>query len=136
MLQKGALELVDHPGLGYYSPLFLVHKMSELLASVIDLLSISSYVTLTNFKMKIVFSVLELIRKGDFMFLIVLKDNYFQVPFYRGSYLQIALGLKVYQFKALCIGLSTASQVFNSVFAQVSEWTHKMEMRLLWHLDD
>ena len=42
----------------------------------------------------------------------------------------------VYQFKALCFGLSTAPQVFTRVFAAVSAWTHSRGIRLLRYLDD
>ena len=42
----------------------------------------------------------------------------------------------VYQFKALCFGLSTAPQVFTRVFAAVSAWAHSLGIRLLRYLDD
>ena len=42
----------------------------------------------------------------------------------------------VYQFKALCFGLSTAPQVFTRVFAAVSAWAHGRGIRLLRYLDD
>ena len=64
---------------------------------MIDLLSLNGYVALPKFKMEMVSTVLRLIRKGDFMFLIDLKDTYFQIPIYPDSRpdLQIALGEKV-----------------------------------------
>ena len=73
--------------------------------------------------METISSVLGLIRKGDYMFSINLKDAYFQIPFHPGSqpYLRIELGEKVYQFNALCISLSTGPQVLASVFALVFE---------------
>ena len=40
----------------------------------------------------------------------------------------------VYQFKALCFGLSTAPQVFTRVFAAVSGWAHSHGIRLLRYL--
>ena len=42
----------------------------------------------------------------------------------------------VYQFKALCFGLSTAPQVFTRVFAAVSAWAHSHGICLLRYLDD
>ena len=57
------------------------------------------------------------------MFSFDLSDVYFQVPIHSDSlpYLQIVLGEKVYQFKVLCLILSTAPQVFTKVFALVLE---------------
>ena len=42
----------------------------------------------------------------------------------------------IYQFRALCFGLSTAPQVFTRVFAAVSAWAHSHGIRLLRYLDD
>ena len=42
----------------------------------------------------------------------------------------------VYQFRALCFGLSTAPQVFTRVFALVSEWAHGRGVHLLHYVDD
>ena len=42
----------------------------------------------------------------------------------------------VYQFRALCFGLSTAPQVFTRVFAAVSAWAHSHGIRLLRYLED
>ena len=45
-------------------------------------------------------------------------------------------GGKVYQFKVLCFGLSTAPQVFTRVMAPVSAMLHRMGVRLRRYLDD
>ena len=63
--QKGTLEIVDQPGPGFYSCLFLMEKVTGGWRPVIDLSALSGLVTLTKFKMKTVVSVLGSIRKGD-----------------------------------------------------------------------
>ena len=50
--------------------------------------------------------------------------------------LQVHGGGKVYQFKVLCFGLSTAPQVFTRVMAPVSAILHRMGVRLRRYLDD
>ena len=52
---------------------------------MIDLLSLNGYVTLTKFTLKTVLSVFESIRKGDVMFLIDVKDTYYQIPIHLDS---------------------------------------------------
>ena len=47
--------------------------------SLIDLSSLNEFVTLSKFNMETMVSVLELIRKGDVMSSINLKDAYFQI---------------------------------------------------------
>ena len=74
MLLKGALEALDQPRPGFYSWLFLIEKVMGGWRPVIDLSALNGFVMLTKFKMEAVASVLGSIRKGDWMFLIDLKD--------------------------------------------------------------
>ena len=78
------------------------------------------------------------VREGDFLASLDLKDAYFQIPIHRSSreLLRFMSEGTVYQFRALCFGLSTAPQVFTRVFAVVSAWAHSHGIRLLRYLDD
>ena len=78
------------------------------------------------------------VQEGDFLASINLKDAYFQIPVHQAlrKLLSFLLGGVVYQFKALCFGLSTAPQVFTRVFAAVSVWAHSHGIRLLKYLAD
>ena len=93
---------------------------------------------LTRFKMETVASVLLYVREGDFLASLDLKDAYFQIPIHPSSrkLLRFMLEGTVYQFRALCFGLSTAPQVFTRVFAAVSAWAHSHGIRFLRYLDD
>ena len=138
MLAKGALEIARDPGPGFYSRLFLVEKATGGWRPVIDLSHLNDFVQLTPFKMETVASVLLSVREGDFLASLDLKDAYFQIPIHGSSrkLLRFMSEGTVYQFKALCIGLSTAPQVFTRVFAAVSAWAHARGIRLLRYLDD
>ena len=105
---------------------------------VIDLSHLNDFVQLTPFKMETVASVLLSVREGDFQASLDLKDAYFQIPIHGSSrkLLRFMSEGTVYQFKALCFGLSTAPQVFTRVFAAVSAWAHARGIRLLRYLDD
>ena len=138
MLAKGALEIARDPGPGFYSRLFLVEKATGGWRPVIDLSHLNDFVQLTPFKMETVASVLLSVREGDFLASLDLKDAYFQIPIHGSSrkLLRFMSEGTVYQFKALCFGLSTAPQVFTRVFAAVSAWAHARSIRLLRYLDD
>ena len=138
MLQKGAVEVVTDRSPGFYSRLFLVEKASGGWRPVIDLSPLNRFVRQTRFKMETARSVLASIRENDFLLTIDLKDAYFQIPIHRNSrkYLRFTMGQTVYQFKALCFGLSTAPQVFTRVFTLVSVWAHSHGIRLRRYLDD
>ena len=138
MLVKGALALVDHPGPGLYSRLFLVQKATEGWRPVINLLSLNGYVTLAKFQMETVASVLGLIQKGEVMFLTDPKDGYFQIPIHLDSlqYFRIVITGKVNQFRALCFSLSSTPQVFTRVFFLVSELARQQGISLFRYLHD
>ena len=138
MLAKGALEIARDPGPGFYSRLFLVEKATGGWRPVIDLSHLNDFIQLTPFKMETVASVLLSVREGDFLASLDLKDAYFQIPIHGSSrkLLRFMSEGTVYQFKALCFGLSTAPQVFTRVFAAVSAWAHTRGIRLLRYLDD
>ena len=133
MLTKGVLEIVPEPDPGFYSRLFLVEKSSGGWRPVIDLSPLNQFVHQTPFRMETPSLVLLAVRKGNFLASIDLKDAYFQIPVHPSSrkLLQFVSNRMVYQFKALCFGLSTAPQVFTRVFAAVSAWAHSRGVRLL-----
>ena len=138
MLAKGALEIALDPGPGFYSCLFLVEKASGGWRPVISLSHLNEFVQLTPFKMETVASLLLSVGEGDFLASLDLKDAYFQIPVHPSSrkLLRFTLEGTVYQFRALCFGLSTAPQVFTRVFAAVSAWAHSHGIQLLRYLDD
>ena len=88
--------------------------------------------------METVAYVLLSVREGDFIASLDLKDAYFQIPIHPSSkkLLRFTSEGTIYQFQALCFGLSTAPQVFTRVFAAVSAWAHSHGIRLLRYLDD
>ena len=122
LLNKGAIELAPLPSTGFYSRLFVVMKDSGAWRPVIDLSTLNLRVQQTSFKMETLQSVLLSVRPGDWMVSLDLKDAYLQVPMHPDSrkFLRFMVGGKVYQFKVLCFGLSTAPQVFTRVMAPVS----------------
>ena len=138
LLNKGAIELAPLPSPGFYSRLFVVMKASGSWRPVIDLSTLNLRIQQTSFKMETLQSVLLSVRPGDWMVSLDLKDAYLQVPMHPDSrkFLRFMVGGKVYQFKVLCFGLSTAPQVFTRVMAPVSAILHRMGVRLRRYLDD
>ncbi|MEL7079526.1 MAG: reverse transcriptase domain-containing protein [Cyanobacteria bacterium J06582_2] len=138
MLEKQAIEVVKEDFTGFYNRLFVVTKATGGWRPVLDVSALNKFVSLTKFKMESPKSVLSAIIRGDWMASIDLKDAYFQVPVHPASrkYLRFVFGGTVYQFRALCFGLSTAPQVFTRVFAQVGRWLRLSNVRVLMYLDD
>ena len=83
-------------------------------------------------------TVLQAIKKDDWMLSLDLKDAYFQVPIHPQSrkFLRVVWRGIVYQFRVLCFGLCTAPQVFTRVMAPVASILHSRGIRMLRYLDD
>ena len=138
LIAKGALELAPLPSPGFYSHLFVVWKTSGSWRPVIALSHLIRFVDVSHFQMETIQSVLLSVRQGDWMASIDLKEAYLQVPVHPASrhFLRFMFRGTVYQFKALCFGLSTAPQVFTRVMAPVSAILHSLGIRMRRYLDD
>ena len=83
-------------------------------------------------------TVREAIGREDWMVSLDMKDAYFHIPIHPQSrrYLRITFNGQVFQFKAMCFGLSTAPQVFTIVIAPVSRIMHLAVFRIMLYLGD
>ena len=138
LVAKGAVELAPLPSPGFYSRLFVMWKTSGSWRPVIDLSHLNRFVDVSPFQMQTIQSVLLFVRQGDWMASIDLKEAYLQAPVHPASrhFLRFVFRDTVYQFKALCFGLSTAPQVFTRIMAPVSAILHSMGIRMRRYLDD
>ena len=127
LITKGAVELAPLPSMGFYSRLFVVWMTSGPWRPVIDLSHLNRFLASSHFKMETIQSILLSVRPGDWMVSIDL-EAYLQVPVHPDSrkYLRFVAFGRVYQFRALCFGLSSAPQVFTRVMAPVSSILHSM----------
>ena len=138
LIAKGAVELAPLPSLGFYSRLFVVWKTSGLWRPVIDLSTLNRFVDVSHFRMETIQSVLLSVRPDDWMASIDLREAYLQVPIHPVSrpFLCFVSKGQVYQFRALCFGLSTAPQVFTRVMPPVSAILHSLGICMCRYLDD
>ena len=138
LIAKSAVELAPLPSLGFYSRLFVVWKTSGSWRPVINLSTLNLFVDVSHFRMETIQSVLLSVRQGDWMASIDLKEAYLQVPVHPDShhFLRFVAQGRVYQFSALCFGLSTAPQVFSRVMAPVSAILHSWGIRMRRYVDD
>lgn len=97
---------------GYYSCYFTVFKKDAGLLPVIDLRGNIGYLT-KMFWVVILLSIIPLLKKGDWLAMIDLKDAFFHISI-RPDYFCFAVGYTVYQLKLLPFGLSIAPGMFAS----------------------
>ena len=138
MLEKEAIEEVQPIDRAFYNRLFLVPKASGKWRPVLDVSRLNKYVSTTKFSMETSQTVLDSIRQGDWMMTVDMQDAYFHVPIHPRSrrFLRFTFEGKVYQFRAMCFGLSTAPQVFTRVLAPLAKIVHLAGFRIILYLDD
>ena len=144
LLDKGAIEELDPRSLspGCYSRLFLVPKTDGSHRPVFDLKSLNQFVHKEKFKMTTPRTVTNAMHKGDWAVSIDLKDAYFHVPIHVRSrrLLRFAIatndGLRVFEFRALPFGLTSAPRVFTKVILPLGHHAHLHAVCLLQYLDD
>ena len=141
---KGAIEELDPRSLspGFYSRLFLVPKTDGSYRPVFDLKSLNQFVHKEKFKMTTPRTVTNAMHKGDWAVSIDLKDAYFHVPIHVRSrrLLRFAIstndGLRVFEFRALPFGLTSAPRVFTKVILPLGHHARLHAVCLLQYLDD
>ena len=139
LLSKEAIEEVSAPyGRGFYSRLLVVPKPNGKWQPILDLKRLNDQVKIPIFRMESVQSVWTQLIPENHMFSIDLTDAYFHIPIHPESrkYLRILFRGKVYQFRALPFGLSTASYIFTQVVSQVKALVHLRGIQLFLYLDD
>ena len=138
MLRKEAIEIVCPGEPAFYNRLFLVPKPSGKWRPVLDVSRLNKFVHNTKFSMETAQTVQDSVREGDWLISLDMMDAYFHIPIHPQSrkFLRFVFNGKVFQFKALCFGLSTDPQVFTRVLAPLSKIVHLAGFRIVLYLDD
>ena len=123
---------------GIVSPLFVIPKPGGKKRPVWDGTHINSYLVKEHFKMESLLTVRELLKRGDFMCTIDIKDAYFHIPIHQEfrNYLQFRWKGKLYRFRCLPFGISIAPRVFTKLMRTVVERLRLMNIRLVIFIDD
>ncbi len=139
LLTKNAVEEVRNTSSpGFYSRLFVVPKKNGKLRPVLDLSSLNTHIVVEHFRMETTRSIRQGIKVDDWAVSIDLQDAYLHVPICQASrrYLRFVSEGKVYQFKVLPFGISTAPKVFTKLMLVVAAAARVRGVALFHYLDD
>ena len=138
LLLKGAIEEVHLVDPGFYSRLFLVPKKNGKMRPVIDLSFLNLHLIVPHFKMESNRSIRSALHTGMWTTSLDLTDAYFHIPIappFR-KFLRFVWDKKVYAFKTMPFGLSTAPLTFTRVFQTVTSYLHTRSVFIHSYLDD
>lgn len=138
LLKKGAIQEVSPSDQAFYNGLFLVPKKEGTYPPVIELRSLKRFVPHVHFQIEGLHCSKTLLRKGDYMTSIDLKDTYLSVPIHKSSqrFLRFIWGTKHYTFLGLPFGLSSAPRIFTKLLKPVAAFLRKQGYRIIIYLDD
>ena len=116
LLHKGAEELAPVKS-GFFSPMFVIPKKDGGARPIINLKRLNSHLRIQHFKMENILCLRDLLKRGDFMVKLDLKDAYLTIPIHANHrrLLRFICRGKAYQFCSLPFGLATAPRVFTKV---------------------
>jgi len=138
MTLKAAIEPVPVGQECFHSHLFLVPKKGGKWRPVIDLKALNRTIDIPSFRMETPESIRALMRPGDWTVSIDLSDAYFHIPIrprFR-RFLTFCHRGKLWQFRALPFGLSTAPWIFTRVMEEVRKLVAVQGITMHMYIDD
>ena len=140
MLQKGAIHMVplDQTSGGFVSHIFLVPRKGGGQRPVINLKNLNQFLRYEHFKMEGIHMLRDLLKKGDYMVKLDLKDAYFTVPIWvkHQKFLRFFWKENRFEFACLPFGLASAPRVFTKIMKPVVALLRQLGIRTIVYLDD
>jgi hypothetical protein len=117
LLLKQAIHPVQSPEAGFISSIFVVPKKDGGNRPVVNLKPLNQFLGYEHFKMEGIHMLRNLLKKGDFLVKIDLKDAYLTVPIWKNhhKYLRFLWKDTMLEFAFLPFGLATAPRVLPSL---------------------
>ncbi len=138
LLFKEAIREVTDGSDGFVSSLFVIPKKSGGFRPIVNLKGLNRFVRYEHFKMEGLQTVKALVRKGDWMVKLDLKDAYLTLPIHPAhqKFLRFAWKNRIYQFSCLPFGLGSAPRLFTKILKAVVAFFRERGLRVIIYLDD
>jgi len=138
LILKGAVIEIPPQTPGLYSRMFLVPKPNGAVRPVLDLKRLNQFMKKVPFKMEAFSSLRPLLKKGDWLVKIDLKDAYLHVPLAESAqrFVQFQWGGKSYRCRAMIFGITSAPRVFTKLMKVLITYARSFGIRIVIYLDD
>ena len=137
LLKKGAIGVCLHTPGEFISNIFMIPKKSSRNRAVIDMRVLNEFVEYIPFRMEDISLLKSVLKQGDFMTKLDLRDAYLTVPVDKKSRIYLCFIWRgiLYQFTCLFFGLSSSGRIFTKAMRPVIVFLRAMGIRLLIFLD-
>jgi hypothetical protein len=139
LLAKRAIAEVTDDSAGFVCSFFCIKKkQAGQFRPIVNLKPLNKFIRYQHFKMENLESVRFLVRKGDWLAKVDLKDAYFTVGVKKEhrKYLRFRWGKRVFEFNCMAFGLAPAPRVFTKILKTVMAFLRRKGIRLVIYLDD
>ena len=128
----------NQTSLGFFNRLFLVPKPNNSWRPILDLSKLNLFLKTEKFKMETPETIRTSLQQGEWVTSVDFRDAYFHIPIQEHSrkYLRFHVQGRIYQFKALPFGLSTAPMEFTVIAKEVKLMATHQGVRIHQYLDD
>lgn len=122
----------------FLSSYFLLPKQDGSFRFILNLKKLNTFLNAPHFKLEDYRTVIKILKQGDYLTRIDLKDAYYSVNIKETDrkFLSFQFENKVYHFNRLPFGISTAPFVFTKLMKPVVEKFRKIGIRCVIYLDD
>ena len=138
MLEKGAIEKSGAVQGQALSGIFLREKKDGSSRPILNLKGLNDHIPYIHIKMETLKNVKDMLKEGDWMAKIDLKDAYFTLPLHPNprKYVRFRWGKDIYQFLCLCFGLGPAPRLFTKLMKVPMTILRRLNICLIVYLDD
>ena len=138
MLDKKAIEVVKPVQDQFVGQIFLRAKQDVGHRLLFNMKELNQFLEYLHFKMETMKDLINMLKPGDYMAKIDLKDAYFSVPMSPNSKKCMRFQWKdvLYQFRVMAFGLGPAPRIFTKLLKPVIALLRRLGMRLMIFLDD
>jgi len=139
LLAKGVITEITDGSFGILCSLFCVPKKEAgRWRPILNLKLINLFIRYEHFKMENLESVRLLVKEGDWLVKLDLRDAYFTVAVHetQHKFLRFSWRGRIYQYCCMAFGLAPAPRIFTKLMKVVVAFLRKLGIRLVIYLDD
>ena len=138
MIRKKAISQTSSTNILHVSNIFPRPKKDGGTRTIINLKNLNKFIPYEHFKMESLENIKHLLKKGDLMVKIDLKDAYWSVPISKKSQNMMAFSWEgnLYKFLVMAFGLGPAPRIFTKIMKVPISILRKLSIRILIYQDD